>query len=316
MSTWKEDAREAGQIIKGQGGWQAALLIARHVEPGTGGPKPTGKTFPVTDGGKVSANEFADVAGISRPTLLKYYRAWERAADSGYVDHAADLGPDTESHLDVSTLPDWKKEIYPEHPRSAAARRQSAEDLFPQVLQAVKKGMSQADTARKLGLKHDSLPLTRAYGMAEYAIGTVAVPRGLPKNWDGKSNDKRRRELRSVSFKSDFYGLWEVAKQINRLCTTLEDVHFEDYSLEGDDVSEAALAEISQVQDDLMSLGEWQDRALRSTKNWLSNTAVEEKLAKMRDRTGRTEEEWKTAEALADKLELKLGKMRVNARSA
>ena len=90
-----------------------------------------------------------------------------------------------------------------------------------------------------------------------------------PGTWNGKSNDKRRRELQSVRREADFAGLYNVAKLINRLCTALEDVRFEEYELEG--VTEEALWEISAIHDDLISLGEWHDRALSSVQHWLDD---------------------------------------------
>ncbi|GAA2068947.1 hypothetical protein GCM10009801_17830 [Streptomyces albiaxialis] len=75
----ERDAREFGKFAR-TGGWTFALKVARSVRPGgahageAGGP-----------GAKVSAKEFARLAGCSPERVMRFYRAWDRAADDGVV---------------------------------------------------------------------------------------------------------------------------------------------------------------------------------------------------------------------------------------
>ncbi|MFG3257140.1 hypothetical protein [Streptomyces sp. NPDC048172] len=75
----RRDAREFGAFAR-TGGWTFALMVARSVRPGgvpageAGGPA-----------AKVSAKEFARLAGCSPERVMRFYRAWDRAADDGVV---------------------------------------------------------------------------------------------------------------------------------------------------------------------------------------------------------------------------------------
>jgi hypothetical protein len=59
------------------------VLVACSVEPdaGTGRPRESGKRLPLS--GKVSAREFADRAGVSRPTVANYLAGWAKAIAAG-----------------------------------------------------------------------------------------------------------------------------------------------------------------------------------------------------------------------------------------
>lgn len=102
-----QDAAEFGVHIKA-GGWRLGLLVARNVQPGTGEGRPprNRETLTVV---KVSAAEFARLAGTSVPRTLRYFDAWERAADVGLVPHAATLAPgdDVEWDEEFNTVNPW-----------------------------------------------------------------------------------------------------------------------------------------------------------------------------------------------------------------
>ncbi|POX45013.1 hypothetical protein C3489_35160 [Streptomyces sp. Ru71] len=83
------DAREFGAYAR-TGGWAFALLVARSVRPGGQGAGETAK---------VSAKEFAELAGCSADRVLRYYKAWDRAADDGLVPHFEALRPGQEVAL-------------------------------------------------------------------------------------------------------------------------------------------------------------------------------------------------------------------------
>lgn len=108
----EQDANEFGLHIR-QGGWRMGLLVARNVQPGTGGPRPerTAQTCAVR---KISARQFADIAGNIAPnTVTKHLNAWNRAAEAGYVLFADNLSPGDEIDLDNEKLPSWKSFFSP-----------------------------------------------------------------------------------------------------------------------------------------------------------------------------------------------------------
>jgi hypothetical protein len=83
------DAREFGAYAR-TGGWAFGLMVARSVRPGGQGADETPK---------VSAKEFAELAGCSADRVMRYYKAWDRAADDGLVPHFEALAPGQEVAL-------------------------------------------------------------------------------------------------------------------------------------------------------------------------------------------------------------------------
>ncbi|MGX1564622.1 hypothetical protein [Streptomyces sp. NPDC055506] len=83
------DAREFGAYAR-TGGWAFGLKVARSVRPGGQGADETPK---------VSAKEFAELAGCSPDRVMRYYKAWDRAADDGLVPHFEELAPGQEVEL-------------------------------------------------------------------------------------------------------------------------------------------------------------------------------------------------------------------------
>ncbi|MEU8851417.1 hypothetical protein AB0C70_35545 [Streptomyces sp. NPDC048564] len=83
------DAREFGVYAR-TGGWAFGLMVARSVRPG-------GQSAGETP--KVSAKEFAELAGCSADRVMRYYKAWDRAADDGLVPHFETLTPGQEVEL-------------------------------------------------------------------------------------------------------------------------------------------------------------------------------------------------------------------------
>ncbi|WP_338118189.1 hypothetical protein [Streptomyces coryli] len=82
------DAEDFGAYAK-TGGWAFGLKVARSVQPGGGaaaGDQESGSR-------KVSAKEFARIAGCSPERVLRYWRAWDRAADDGLVPVFEQLTP-------------------------------------------------------------------------------------------------------------------------------------------------------------------------------------------------------------------------------
>nr|WP_233521959.1 hypothetical protein [Streptomyces triticagri] len=78
-----QDAREFGTYAR-TGGWAFALKIARSVRPGG---QSAGDTV------KISAKQFGELAGCSPERVMRYYKAWDMAADDGLVPQFEALTP-------------------------------------------------------------------------------------------------------------------------------------------------------------------------------------------------------------------------------
>ncbi|ATL32862.1 hypothetical protein [Streptomyces formicae] len=89
-----EDARVFGAYAR-TGGWTFALKVARSVRPGG---QSSGETP------KVSAKEFSELAGCSADRVMRYYKAWDKAADDGLVPHFEVLEPGQDIELPDSDV--------------------------------------------------------------------------------------------------------------------------------------------------------------------------------------------------------------------
>ncbi|MFI6873696.1 hypothetical protein ACIBL6_09680 [Streptomyces sp. NPDC050400] len=83
------DAHEFGVYAR-TGGWAFALKVARSVRPGG---------QPAGDSPKVSARRFAALAGCSAERVMRFYKAWDRAADDGLVPQFEALAPGADVEL-------------------------------------------------------------------------------------------------------------------------------------------------------------------------------------------------------------------------
>lgn len=96
-----QDARTFGAYARA-GGWVFGLLVARSVQPGTGpDSKPGASAHPDPHVGtpKVSAKKFALMAGTTPARVMRFYKAWERAAQAGVVPAFGALAPGQETAL-------------------------------------------------------------------------------------------------------------------------------------------------------------------------------------------------------------------------
>ncbi|MFG2115137.1 hypothetical protein ACGFRB_21335 [Streptomyces sp. NPDC048718] len=83
------DARDFGVYAR-TGGWAFALKVARSVRPGG---------QPAEGSPKVSAKAFAELAGCSAERVMRYYKAWDTAADDGLVPQFEALVPGEDVEL-------------------------------------------------------------------------------------------------------------------------------------------------------------------------------------------------------------------------
>jgi hypothetical protein len=124
---------------------------------------------------------------------------------------------------------------------------------------------------------------------------------GRPRNWNGKSNDKRLRELRAERDGSHYLELLDAQYKFAQMCQVLESIHIQDYGL-----GDVELWKISDVYEDLVSLGEWYFRQLSAVQGYLGRFPRRQTIEKLRNTGGRTPEERASALRLADKLERSL----------
>lgn len=89
-----QDARDFGAYVRA-GGWAFALKVARSVRPGG---EAAGETP------KISAKEFAELAECSPERVMRYYKAWDKAADDGLVPYFEALAPGQDVELPDSDV--------------------------------------------------------------------------------------------------------------------------------------------------------------------------------------------------------------------
>lgn len=95
----QRDAHDFGAYAR-SGGWHFGLLVARNVQPGSGQGKKSGSSLGESNEvTKVSAKDFADMAGTKPSRVMRFYRAWERAAEAGVVPAFEDLAPGVDVEL-------------------------------------------------------------------------------------------------------------------------------------------------------------------------------------------------------------------------
>lgn len=82
--SYAEDAQAFGDHIRHGGDWRYALLVARWVQPRTGGRRATAQNCAV----KVSAREFAETASVGDRTVMAYLKAWNEGARRGLVPNS------------------------------------------------------------------------------------------------------------------------------------------------------------------------------------------------------------------------------------
>ncbi|MEY9967520.1 hypothetical protein ABIA33_005591 [Streptacidiphilus sp. MAP12-16] len=92
-----KDARFFGAYAR-SGGWVFGLMVARSVQPGTGQPGSSSRSERHV-ASKVSAKKFALMAGTTPARVMRFYKAWDRAAQAGIVPAFEALVPGQETVL-------------------------------------------------------------------------------------------------------------------------------------------------------------------------------------------------------------------------
>lgn len=116
---WRADA-EYFKSLSSREGWPFAAAVACSVQPDLG----HGKRNDHSDSGKVSASEFARVAGTTAPRVMRYFKIWEAAANENYVSPAETLTPGSAESLSLPTETPWRS-------LSALVKEIAAENVTP-----------------------------------------------------------------------------------------------------------------------------------------------------------------------------------------
>jgi hypothetical protein len=125
------DARNFGAFARA-GGWAFGLMVARSVQPGKGGGGARAKYVDAIEAAgnsivsqlKVSAADFAVKAECSDERVMRFFKAWERAAQAGIVQSADTLSPGQQIDLPDPGL--WA-EYFTSYERSSERRESIAE---------------------------------------------------------------------------------------------------------------------------------------------------------------------------------------------
>lgn len=121
------------------------------------------------------------------------------------------------------------------------------------------------------------------------------------KNWNGKTNGKRKTELNERKRNGDYNEMVKLQLEMNKLCSVIEDYSPEDLELDA-----ATLDLISDFYDDLVSLGTWYERSYMATQSWLSAVKIRKTIEALRNTAGRDPVEAASFNKQADRMERKL----------
>ncbi|WP_155770491.1 hypothetical protein [Mycobacterium asiaticum] len=121
----EENAQEFGQHFK-QGGWRLGFLVARSVEHGGSGGRPSENRSHENGSGKVSMSRFAELSGVSKSHVSYYFRAWQLAAEGGHCLPAEQMSPDSDDGLrdDIDKDDDHAREMWSKYLQQAREARE------------------------------------------------------------------------------------------------------------------------------------------------------------------------------------------------
>jgi hypothetical protein len=191
-----------------------------------------------------------------------------------------------------------RKSVGPRPPRATQEQVQVCID-------GIRKGLSQTDIGKKLGLADNSMVLTQAYTAAWYLAENGTTAAAKPKTWEGKSKTQRQREVRAGLKTRP--GIYKVLNDMGKLTGYIETLKVEDFNL-----ADLDAWDVSFIHSDLVSLSLASDRLLSAVQGWLEDGDVLRKIDLLEKRTkdaGCTESEVKVAKAMVDKLRRKLARL-------
>jgi hypothetical protein len=269
----------------------------------------------VTGYGKGRLEQYAADIGVEYGALRQYrlvaqsYEIAKRFAISSWSVHMIFASQDDRAELVQRqwTASEARAEVKRRKPvtekKDEDVRANTWEELVPDAVKALQVGEKAASAAKRLGIAADRMEkaMIFAKGLAA-APKTAPSPSGRRQNLNGKTNPQRVRELQADKKRPGAHAdLVTFQLKMAQLCSTLEYFSVQDYG-----TAETDLWLMTDIFDDLTSLGEWYDRQLSAVTGYLIDRGITEKLTKLRDNTGRTPEEAETAGKLADRIEKKL----------
>lgn len=154
----------------------------------------------------------------------------------------------------------------------------------------------------KRGSPHGPIVDKKVVKAFDDLIIEVRADRNARAKMNARSGSKRLREAKSGRQLSTVTELARMQLEIAQQCVVLQDFDIECYDLS----DQPALWRATDILDDLIHLSEWTDRTITSIQARASHQDVRERIAKLRDTTGRTPPERDTALRLADRLEHKI----------
>lgn len=164
------DAKEFGRFATAVG-WRLGLIAARNVEPGTG--QGGGNFGP--HGPKLSATEFAKIAGKSRQVVMRYHDAWKLAAEDGIVKSANKLNPGDETKLPDDETEPWSyyysQTLVVKHSEAPVSR---SRDPIKEAVRLAAQGMSYRQIGPQVGLDESVLRRNPAVREARIAADPEA----------------------------------------------------------------------------------------------------------------------------------------------
>ena len=177
-------------------------------------------------------------------------------------------------------------------------RAKRVQEARPDLAKQVGEGTLPLNTAENVIIA-ESEPVTKARGNG--LTRPPAKKATKPTTWDGKSRTARRKEIRDELSRGSYSKLLKLQMEMTKVVGIVSDWQPEEFELD-----QATLALVDSFYDDLITLGEWHDRAVLATQVWLGSVAVRRKIAALRNTRGRSTEERESALRLADRLERKL----------
>jgi hypothetical protein len=266
----------------------------------------------------------ADITGLAEGLTPAVADAWEDNALSAIDDvETPEAGEDLLARVRLAADAMRLAKLGEERERRWGALRLKAERRYGELLppkqpgkrtdmepvRAAHRSTPAERTAQKEARKVAAVPAERFDGYVNSATkpsraGLLASkPRKRGKrqpNWDGKTNAGRERELKRQR-RGNYSDLLQLQMRLNQICRTLEGTRVDDYDLD------AATHElVDALYDDLVTTAEWIDRAISAIQARVGEAQVREKIAKLRNTSGRSPAEAEAALRLADVLERKL----------
>lgn len=256
----------------------------------------------------LTQRQIAAATGVNQSTVARDQAAGDANASQGTTRPNTTKTP----RQRAARQREERRRTSPPAPAPAPAPREETPKEEPQmsqldaeVLRRVRahKPVPRKELGERFGVGAHAVELSHHRALGRVQAEGEPASRGRAKNWNGKTNPGRERELktRKKSEAEAYLALTKMVQIIAQLSGVLEGVHMDEFTPE-----EVTLWYISDMLDDLISLGTWLDRTIPAVQRWLGDADVRAKIEQLRNVTGRSPEETKAFLARAAKLERQL----------